>query len=92
MYSMALFLHFGSSFLRRMVRRVERNKGCSICNKSSPSFSLGKTKDSNQNDNKEVVSTSATHIPIMTFCAVVINLSHHQNHVLAPVLPSGHLE
>jgi len=55
MYSVALFLHFGSSFLGRMVRYVERNKGCSICNNNSPSFSRGKTKDSIQNNNKEVL-------------------------------------
>jgi hypothetical protein len=55
MYSMALFLHFGSSFVGRMVRYVERNKGCSICKNNSPSFSLGKTKDSIQNNSKEVV-------------------------------------
>jgi hypothetical protein len=55
MYSMALFLHFGFSSLGRMVRHIERYKGCSICNNSSPSFFLGKTKDSIQNNNKAVL-------------------------------------
>jgi len=41
---------------------------------------------------KQWCSTSATRIPIMTIHTVVINLSHHQYHVVAPVLLSGHFE
>lgn len=58
----------------------------------APHFFWARQKTASKIITKQCCSTSATCIPIMTFCAVVINLSPHQYHVLAPVLLSDPLE
>lgn len=58
----------------------------------APHFLWARQKTASKITKKQWCSTSATRIPIMTIHTVVINLSHHQYHVVAPVLLSGHFE
>jgi hypothetical protein len=76
LYSMTLFLHFGSSFLGTKRLGILRGTKVAACaTMLAPHFVLIRQKRACKVMSKQLCSTSTACIPIMTFCTVITNLT-----------------